>query len=140
MPEAGLLFLAMPILIAAGSALVTAMVMQARAEAFAAGYREKLAELRALLATQHHVTEERVRAAEEAARRRALDELLADIHVEGREVTQGSTLVCQERVCFRSIPLTAWSETGARALPGGPVYRLTSSSLATTSSRKPAYT
>jgi hypothetical protein len=61
--------------------------------------------------------EERVRSCEESARRRALDEFMGDIRVEERQFLQEGkslsgrkSLVVQERVCFRNIPLTGWIE------------------------------
>ncbi len=112
----------MPLLIAGGAALVTAALMQARTEVALARHREMIAEARALLATQHRALAERVRAAEEAARRKALDEFMADIRVEERQFVRESgpppaprkSLLVQERVCFRNIPLTNWTE---RELP-----------------------
>ena len=108
----------MPALIAAGSALVTAALMQAKAEVSLSRQRETLAEARALLATQHRAMEERIRATGEEARRMALDEFMADIRVEERQYVRESksllsrrrSLVVQERVCFRHIPLTDWTE------------------------------
>jgi hypothetical protein len=114
----GLVWIAMPLFIAAAAALVTAVLMQARAELLVSRHRETLAEARALLATQHRAMEERIRATEESARRKALDEFMADIRVEERQYVRESTslfsknrsLVVQQRVCFRNIPLTDWVE------------------------------
>jgi len=105
----------MPVLIAGGAALVTAVLMQARTEVAVSRHRETIAEARALLATQHRAMAERLRAAEEAARRQALDELMEDIRVEERQFVRENesrrkSLVVQERVCFRNIPLTGWVE------------------------------
>ncbi len=110
----------MPVLIALGSALVTAALMQARVEIAAGRHRETLAEARALLATHHRVMEDRIRAAEETARREALDEVLADLRVEERQFVRQTAplrtlVVAQERLCFRNIPLTGWT---TRELPG----------------------
>jgi hypothetical protein len=114
------LWLVLPLLVAAGAAMVTASVMRSRGEAALAGQRQELAEARALLMTQHRAMEERVRACEQAARAQALDQFLADVHIEERHYVQSSgaeetKLVAQERVCFRNIPLSNWSE---RDLPG----------------------
>lgn len=111
-----LIFVVMPVLIAAGAALVTGALMQARTEVAVSHHREALAEARALLTTQHRAMEERVRAAEEAARRKALDEFLGDVRVEQRQYLRQSSsgfarrrsLVVEERVCFRNVPLTGW--------------------------------
>jgi hypothetical protein len=113
----------MPVMIGAGSALVTAAIMQARAECLVSRQKEKIAELRAALGAERTVLEERIRRAEETARRAALDEVMADIRVEDRRFTHGRSLFIQERVCFRSIPLTSWveREIPAAAEPQRPV-------------------
>lgn len=113
-----LVWIALPLLIAGAAALVTALVMQARAEVAVSRHREILAEARALLATQHRAMEERVRATEEQARRKALDEFLESIQTEERQFlrdipswfSKRKTLVVQQRVCFRNVPLTNWVE------------------------------
>jgi hypothetical protein len=110
------LLAAMPFVVAAGAALLTAILMNARTDAALACQRASLAEVRALLATQHRAMEERVRAAEEEARRRALNEFLADVRVDERRflLEERGTLLLQERVSFRNIPLTPWVD---RELP-----------------------
>ena len=108
----------LPLIVAAGSGLLAAFIMQARMEVALARQREGLVETRALLAAQRRATEERVRAAEEAARRKALEEFMADIRIEERHYVRESKslfvnqrfLVLQERVYFRNIPLTDWVE------------------------------
>jgi len=107
---------ALPFVVAAGAALLTAIVMNSRTEAALACQRAALAEVRALLATQHRAMEERVRATEEEARRRALNEFLADVRVDERRfLLEGrNTMLLQERVSFRNIPLTPWVD---RELP-----------------------
>ncbi len=116
---------AMPFVVAAGAALLTAILMNARTEAALACQRAALAEVRALLATQHRAMEERVRAAEEEARRRALNEFLADVRVDERRfrLEGRGTMLLQERVSFRSIPLTPWVDRelpAATPLPSPP--------------------
>jgi hypothetical protein len=106
------LWAAMPFVIAAGAAMLTAILMHARMDAALARQREGLAEVRALLATQHRAMEERVRATEQEARRQALDDFLADVRVEERRYLQEGrrVVLLQERVSFRNIPLTPWVE------------------------------
>jgi hypothetical protein len=60
--------------------------------------------------------EERVRASQEEARRRALNEFLADVRVDERRflIESRGTMLLQERVSFRNIPLTPWVD---RELP-----------------------
>jgi len=108
----------LPFLIAAGSGLLAAFIMQARTEVALARQREGLLETRALLAIQNRAMEDKVRAAEEAARRKALDDFMGDIRIEERHYVRESKslfvnqrfLVLQERVYFRNIPLTDWVE------------------------------
>jgi hypothetical protein len=110
------ILVAMPFVVAAGAALLTAILMNARTEAALACQRAALAEVRALLSTQHRAMEERVRASEEEARRRALNEFLADVRVDERRflIESRGTMLLQERVSFRNIPLTPWVD---RELP-----------------------
>ena len=107
---------AMPFVVAAGAALLTAILMNARTDAALACQRAALAEVRALLSTQHRAMEERVRAAEEESKRRALNEFLADVRVDERRflIESRGTMLLQERVSFRNIPLTPWVD---RELP-----------------------
>jgi hypothetical protein len=114
-----LVWIVMPLFIAGGAALVTAALMQARTEVAVARQREIIAEARALLATQHRAMSERIRAAEETARRESLESFMGDIRVEERQFvredgpafSRRKAVVIQERVCFRNIPLTGWIES-----------------------------
>ena len=62
--------------------------------------------------------EETVKATEEGARRKALDEFLADMRTEERHYVRENkmlfmnrkSLVLQERIFFRNIPLSNWVE------------------------------
>ncbi len=100
---------AMQVLVAVGSALLAAILTRAHMAVHLARQQQALAEARALLGTQHRAMEERIKATEEAARRQALDDFLADVRVEERQV---QPLVIAERVCFRSVPLTPWIAHG----------------------------
>lgn len=121
------LWIALPFVIAGGSGLLAAIVMQARMEVALAQQRDGLAEARALLATAHRTMEDRVKAAEEAARRKALDEFMSEIRIEERHYVRESKslflnqrfLVLQERVFFRNIPLTDWVERVFPVAQGG---------------------
>lgn len=74
----------------------------------------------ALAALENHKrnSEEAARALEESARRKALDEFLADMRVEERRYVRENrvlfahrkSLVLQERMYFRNIPLSNWVE------------------------------
>jgi hypothetical protein len=113
-----LLWILLPVLIAAGSALLSFYLMQARMEVAIAKEREVLAEARAEVRTTKNTMEERVKATEQEARRRALDEFMQDFRVEERHYfrenksasARHKSMVLQERLYFRNIPLSSWVE------------------------------
>jgi hypothetical protein len=80
--------------------------------------RESLAEARATITSQKVTMEERIKATEEATKRIAMDEFMADFRVEERSYARESksltaskkTMVMQERLFFRNIPLSNWIE------------------------------
>jgi hypothetical protein len=80
--------------------------------------RETLAETRAEVRTQKNTMEERVKATEQEARRRALDDFMQDFRVEERHyfrenkslAARKKSMVLQERLYFRNIPLSNWVE------------------------------
>ena len=108
----------LPLFVAAGSALLAFYVMQARLDVAVAREREMLAEAKAVIKSQERLMDEKVRAAEEASTRRAMDQFLGDIRVEERHYTRErqslfsrkKSLVLQERLYFRNIPLSNWVE------------------------------
>jgi hypothetical protein len=101
-----------------GSALLAFYIMQARMEVAVAKEREALSEAKVLLESQKKTMEETVKAVEEQARRKALDEFLADVRIEERHYVRENkmlfmnkkSLVLQERIFFRNIPLSNWVE------------------------------
>lgn len=103
---------------AAGAAVVTWLIMRSRQATALAMERQALAEARGALEGQRQAIEEKLRSVEDAARRRALDEFLADMRVEERHYVREhkllfmsrKSLVVQERVYFRNIPLSNWIE------------------------------
>jgi len=113
-----LLWMFLPVFVAAGSALLSFYIMQARMEVALAKERESLAEARALINTHKVTADERVKATEEAARRKALDEFMQDFRVEERGYMRETKsmfsnkklMVMQERLYFRNIPLSNWVE------------------------------
>jgi hypothetical protein len=113
-----MLWILLPVFIAAGSALLSFYIMQARMEVAIAKEREVLAETRAEVRTQKATMEERVKATEQEARRKALDEFMQDFRVEERhyfrenksQATRQKSMVLQERLYFRNIPLSNWVE------------------------------
>ena len=108
----------LPVFIAAGSALLSFCIMQARLEVAVAKERASLAEANAIITSSKVTLEERIKATEETARRRALDELLQEFRVEERHYfrenrsaeTRTKAMILQERVYFRNIPLSNWVE------------------------------
>jgi hypothetical protein len=113
-----ILWILLPVFIAAGSALLSFYIMQARMEVAIAKEREFLAEARAEVRTQTNTMEERVKATEQEARRRALDDFMTDFRVEERHYfrenksvsARKKSMVLQERLYFRNIPLSNWVE------------------------------
>lgn len=125
-----LLWIALPFVVALGSGAIAYILSQAKHEAALARHQEQLAEARAELVRQQQTIEDKLRAARAEARRQALDEFLADVRVEERRFVREldapgahhRSLVLQERICFRNIPLSQWIEREldmvSEALPG----------------------
>jgi hypothetical protein len=145
------LWLFLPVFVAGGSALLSYYIMQARMEVALAKERETLAEARAMLSSHKITLEERVKATEEACKRQALDDFMHDIRVEERSYVREmkslnalrKTMVMQERIFFRNIPLSNWIERemiiedgqDLNQLPVAPVF--TAAALPTTSLSTP---
>jgi len=112
------LWMFLPVFVAGGSALLSFYVMQARMEVALARERESLAEARATISSQKVTLEERIKATEESTKRRALDEFMQDFRTEERSYVRESkslnaskrSMVMQERLFFRNIPLSNWIE------------------------------
>src|SRR5271169_3027531 len=112
------LWMFLPVFVAAGSALLSFCIMQAKMEVALAKERESLAEARATISSQKVTMEERIKATEEATKRHALDEFMQDFRVEERSYVRESkslssankSMVMQERLFFRNIPLSNWIE------------------------------
>lgn len=127
-----LIWLLLPVFVAAGSALLSFFIMQARMEVAVAREREVTAQFRAQLSAQKEVMEERMHRTEEETSRRCFDTFLADFRVEERHYTKESkslfvnkkSMVLQERLFFRNIPLSNWVEHEMTLEEGGDVTRL----------------
>lgn len=112
------LWMFLPVFVAGGSALLSFYIMQARMEVALAKERESLAEARATISSQKITMEERIKATEEATKRHSLDEFMQDFRVEERSYVRETrslnalrkTMVMQERLFFRNIPLSNWIE------------------------------
>ena len=133
------LWLFLPVFVAGGSALLSYYVMQARMEVALAKERESLAEARAMISAHKVTLDERVKATEEACKRQALDDFMHDIRVDERSYVRESkslngskkTMVMQERVFFRNIPLSNWIEREMLIEDGLETRQLTAESVFT---------
>jgi hypothetical protein len=113
-----LLWLFLPVFVAGGSALLSFYIMQAKMEVSLSKERESLAEANATISSQKVMMEERIRATEESVKRAALDEFLKDFRVEERSYVRETksleeakrSMIMQERLFFRNIPLSDWVE------------------------------
>lgn len=113
-----MLWMFLPLFTAAGSALLSFYIMQARLEVAIAKEREALVEARSDLKNVEKETEARLKATEEETRRRSMDDFLGDFRVEERHYMRESkslflnkkSMVLQERLYFRNIPLSNWVE------------------------------
>jgi hypothetical protein len=113
-----LLWILLPGFAAVASGLLAYFIMQSRMEVALARERESTAQSRGTLEAQKNLLEQSLTGAKESARREALDEFLADVHVEQRHYVRENkllfqnrkALVLQERIFFRNIPLSNWIE------------------------------
>ena len=127
-----MLWIGLPIFVSVGSGMLAYFVMKARMEAAIAGERSALAQARARLEGQSKTLAETIRATEEAAKRQAFDEFLADLRVEERHYLREQkalflhkkSLVLQERIYFRNIPLSSWVEHEMPVEEGADVEKL----------------
>ena len=127
-----LLWLFLPVFVAGGSALLSFYIMQAKMEVAVSKERETLAEAQATISSQKVMMEERIRATEEAVKRAALDEFLKDFRVEERSYVRETksldsakrSMVMQERLFFRNIPLSDWVEHEMVVEQGSDLTRL----------------
>jgi hypothetical protein len=116
------LWILLPGFVAIGSGLLAWFVMQSRMEVAIAKEREALAEARGAIETSRSSMEESmqtaIKLAEESAKRVALEEFLGDLHIEQRHYTRENklllqnrkSLILQERMFFRNLPLSDWIE------------------------------
>jgi hypothetical protein len=100
------------------SAVFTHLFTRLRMERAATQQAAALAEAVAALSSEKAKFEQAALGIEENARRKALDEFLADIHVEERHYAREhrvlfahrKSLILQERIFFRNIPISNWVE------------------------------
>jgi hypothetical protein len=131
-----LIWVLLPGFVAIASGVLCWFVMQSRMEVKLAEQRERLAESRGALdaekAALRDQLETALRAAEETAKRQAFDNFLAELKVEQRHYTRENrllmtnrkSLILQERMYFRNIPLSDWIEHEIVMDDGADVDRL----------------
>lgn len=116
------LWVILPGFVAVASAMLAWFIMQSRMEVKLAEQRETLSELKGQLRAEREAMAvslaSAVKAAEESAKRQAFDCFLGELKVEQRHYTRENrmlmnsrrSLVLQERMYFRNIPLSDWIE------------------------------
>jgi hypothetical protein len=140
-----LLWLFLPVIVAGGSALLSYYIMQAKMEVSVAKERESLIEARATITAQKVTMEERIKATEEATKRAAMDDFMQDFRVEERSYVRDSrsltaskkSMVMQERLFFRNIPLSNWVEHEMVVEEGQDLDQLPAASVFGTSALAP---
>lgn len=113
-----ILWIMLPLFVAAGTALLAFYIMQARLEVAVAKERESLVEAQTEIRNHAKLIEEKVKATEETTMRKSFDQFLGDFRVEERHYMRENksmfvnrkALVLQERLFFRNIPLSNWVE------------------------------
>jgi len=131
-----LLWILLPGFVALASGLLAWFVMQSRMEVALADQRTELAEVRGALDAEKAAIQAsmqaRLMATEETVRRQALEGFLGELKVEQRHYTRENrlllqnrkTLVLQERMFFRNIPLSDWIEHEVQLDEGVDVERM----------------
>ena len=131
-----MLWILLPGFVAIASGLLAWFVTQSRMEVKLAEQRETIAETRGALKAEREAMEvslrTAVKAAEETAKRQAFDLFLGELKVEQRHYTRENrmlmnsrkSLVLQERMYFRNIPLSDWIEHEIQLEDGADVDRL----------------
>jgi hypothetical protein len=112
------LWILLPILVAAGSAILSFYIMQSRMEVLLAKEREAVNDANSKLRSLQETIPDKIKLAEETAQRKAFDQFLMDFRVEERRYLRESrshlasrkSIILQERLYFRNIPLSNWVE------------------------------
>jgi hypothetical protein len=131
-----LLWILLPGGTAVASGLLAWFIMQSRMEVALAQQRERLAETRGALDAEKSALgatlDSALRAAEAVAKHEALEHFMDELRVEQRHYTRADrtltrnrkSLVMQERMFFRNIPLSDWIEHEITVEEGADVGRL----------------
>jgi hypothetical protein len=132
MPFDAVIWILLPVFVAAGSALVSFFIMQAKLEVAVSKEREALAVAQSQIKASEEVMEQRVKAAEESTKRKAMDDFMQDFRVEERHyvrenkslLMQKKSVIMQERLYYRNIPLSNWVEHEMVVEEGGDVQQV----------------
>jgi hypothetical protein len=131
-----LLWILLPGFTAVAAGVLAWFVMQSRMEVQLAQERERMTESRGALDAERKAVESSLdtalQAAEATAMREALENFLCELHVEQRHYARESrllthsrkSLLLQERMYFRNIPLSDWIEQEITVDDGADVGRL----------------
>jgi hypothetical protein len=132
----GLLWILLPGFAAVSAGVLAWFVMQSRMDVKLAEQREQIASQRGAIAAEREGMEAQIqaamRAAQDRAHREAFDNFLGELRVEQRHYTRENrlltqtrrTLVLQERMYFRNIPLSDWIEHEIQLDEGADVNRM----------------
>ncbi len=130
------LLLLLPGFAALATGVLSWFIMQSRMEVRMAELRESMAADRGALDAEKEAVkaslDTAMKAAEESAKRQALEGFLGDLRVEQRHFMRENrlllhnrkSLVLQERMCFRNLPLSDWIEHEIVMEEGDDVNRL----------------
>jgi hypothetical protein len=131
-----LLWIMLPGFTAVAAGVLAWFIMQSRMEVALANQREQLAESRGALDAERKAVESTLdtalQAAEAKAKLESLENFLGELRVEQRHYTKENrllthskkSLVLQERMFFRGIPLSDWIEHEVTLEDGADVQRL----------------
>lgn len=131
-----LLWILLPGCVALASGLLAWFVMQSRMDVALADQRTELAEARGALDAEKAAIQASMQATlhatEETVRRKALDGFLSELKVEQHHYTRENrlllqnrrSLVLQERMYFRNIPLSDWIEHEVQLDEGVDIERM----------------
>ncbi|MEO8594747.1 MAG: hypothetical protein ABI759_15625 [Candidatus Solibacter sp.] len=131
-----LIWILLPGFTAVASGLLAWFIMQSRMEVALAQQRERMAESKGALDAEKHALgaslDTALRAAEAVAKHEALEGFMNELRVEQRHYTRENrmlmqnrkSLVLQERMYFRNIPLSDWIEHEITVEEGADVGRL----------------
>ncbi len=131
-----LLWIILPFFVAIGTSMLVWMLMEARMGNALAKERAAAAEARGMLESAQRMFADKAKAIEENAKRQALDEFYREIRVEERRYLRknkaglgGDVLIVQERISFRGLPLTQWTNHVIEAGRGEEIEQLPSQGL-----------